>query len=88
MSEFSEFITAQRHALDKAIYLESEKLHHDLRYDSEGKPTNAYFLQWIEEHSCDFRDAWNTSLCKKCKNVFTCYDCLKDQCNSFEEMPK
>jgi hypothetical protein len=84
MSEqFTKFITAQRHALDRAIYLDSQREKRDLRYDCRGNLTDTYFLEWIDEHAGEFCDAWETSLCKKCKHVLTCYDCLRDSCDSF-----
>ncbi|MDD5650470.1 MAG: hypothetical protein PHF86_08660 [Candidatus Nanoarchaeia archaeon] len=84
MQDFAKFLTAQIHAIDKSVYLASEKENFDLRYDYDGKPSEQYFLQWVDVHASGFKNAWETSLCKTCKKVSNCYDCLRDSCPSFE----
>ena len=81
----SEFLAAQIHAIEKALYIASEKANRDLRYDYNGYPSEEFFFYWIQNHSKGFREAWHVSLCKSCKNVCTCHDCLKDECLHFEQ---
>ncbi|MDD5649380.1 MAG: hypothetical protein PHF86_03035 [Candidatus Nanoarchaeia archaeon] len=84
MSEqFMLFIEAQKHAIEKAIFLDSQKENRDLRYDKNGNLSSAYFIEWINNHASEFRDAWELSTCRKCKKVSTCYDCLRTSCDSF-----
>lgn len=79
------YLMAQVHALDKAIYLASEKAKRNLRFDKDGKLTDEYYIHWINENAPDFRNAWGTSLCKDCKKILSCYDCLKEKCDKFEQ---
>lgn len=81
--DFNKFILAQLHAIEKSIYIESEKSHTNLRYIN-GKLNEDFFINWIDIHAKEFYEAWDKSLCKDCKNVTTCYDCLKDKCYNFE----
>lgn len=84
--EFVRFLSAQRHAIEKSLYLESEKEKRDLSLDSQGQPTNRYLVEWINKHAVSFRKAWNESVCKNCKNVDNCYDCLKKTCIFFSSV--
>lgn len=84
MEDLAKFLIAQIHAIEKSIYLESEKANFNLRYDHNGQPSQQFFLKWIDEHASDFKEAWGISLCKTCKKVCVCYDCLKETCDNFE----
>lgn len=84
-SEFSKFLIAQLHAIDKSIFIDSQKAGHDLRYDSSGQPTQQCYFDWIKIHGGEFNTGWDNSLCKDCKNVKVCYNCLKEKCPSFEK---
>jgi hypothetical protein len=84
VNDFEKFVAAQRHAIDKSIYIASEKENFDLRYDYNGQPSQQYFLQWVDMHAKNFKAAWEKSLCKNCKKVDICYDCLKDLCDFFD----
>jgi hypothetical protein len=84
MVEIDKFLTAQIHAIEKSVYIDSEKANRNLRYDCNGNPTEEYFIHWIDNHSEKFRDAWNISVCKNCKNLMKCNDCLKEKCNMFD----
>ena len=77
MSDHDKFLAAERHAIEKSIYLASEKANENLS-------TMGFKIKWINAHSQGFRDAWPASICKNCKKVFTCHDCLKQQCDSFD----
>lgn len=84
MEDLAKFLTAQIHAIDKSVYLESEKTNFNLRYDYDGRPSQQFFLLWVDKHASAFKNAWDTSLCKKCKKVNNCYDCLRESCPDFE----
>jgi hypothetical protein len=83
--DLNKFLTAQIHAIEKSIYIASEKANRNLRLDTHGKFTEEFLSKWINKHADKFRDAWSTSICKKCKRVLACYDCLKEQCNLFDQ---
>jgi len=82
--EFAKFLIAQMHAIDKSVYIESEKARKNLRFDQNGQPSEQFFIQWVETHAESFKKAWNNSVCKDCKKIHSCYDCLKDTCPFFE----
>jgi hypothetical protein len=84
MTDFERFLVAQRNAIDKSIYIASEKAHRNLRFDFNGTSTDDYIFQWVDMHADKFRDAWEQSLCKTCKRISQCYDCLKNSCTCFE----
>lgn len=78
------YMKAEIHAMDKAIYIESEKVNRNLRIDMQGANSNTFFIEWINKHASAFNEAWNRSLCKDCKQVEQCYNCLKEKCECFE----
>jgi len=79
------FIVAQIHAMDKAIYIASEQARKNLRFDNQGHHTDVFFIDWIQNHAFKFCQAWNVSLCRNCRHVTQCYDCLKEDCAKFEK---
>jgi len=79
------FIRSQINAIDKSKYIESEKVQRDLYFDDNGKPSQKFYLWWINEHADKYRKAWPKSLCKNCSQIMSCKDCLKKQCPQFEE---
>lgn len=84
-NEQNKYLAAERHAIEKSIYLASEKANRNLRLDTNGNLTQEFLFIWINDHSAEFREAWPTSICRKCKKVFTCHDCLKEKCDSFDK---
>lgn len=82
--EFAKFLIAQMHAIDKSVYIASEKANQNLRLDENGQPTQQFIIQWVKTHAESFKKAWNSSACKDCKKINSCYDCLKDSCPFFE----
>jgi hypothetical protein len=78
------YLLAEIHAMDKAVYIESEKVGRNLRLDFQGRDSQMFFIEWIGKHASYFNAAWKTSLCVNCKNVTKCYDCLKQECDYFE----
>ena len=85
---FSKYMKAQSNAIDNSKYIESEKARRDLYFDEQGKPSENFFIWWISNHSRNFRNAWNLSLCKKCVHVSSCKDCLKIKCSIYVHDPK
>jgi hypothetical protein len=83
-TENTKFLAAQRHAIEKSVYIASEKAHRNLRLDYNGCPSEDYFIYWIQSHAGGFREAWDCSVCKECKKIFECHDCLKDKCKCFD----
>lgn len=79
------FIKAQTNAIDKSKYIESEKKCKDLFFDELGRPSQNFYLWWIQNHAEKFRQAWPVSLCKKCSKVISCKECLKEICSDFNE---
>jgi hypothetical protein len=79
------FLTAQVHAMDKSVYIESQKARKNLRLDNQGKETQDFFFKWIQEHAAAFNTAWAQSICKDCSKVTWCYDCLRDKCDNFNK---
>ena len=81
---FGKYLLAEVHAMDKSIYIASEKARRNLRYDDQGRPTEEYFIEWVTRHAPDFNAAWPISLCRQCRNVIYCHDCLKeDKCQGY-----
>jgi len=78
------FLAAQINAIDKHIYIESQKAHRNLRFNLQGQLDQSIFIQWIDLHANKFRNGWSLSICKNCKNATTCYECLKQECDCFE----
>jgi hypothetical protein len=85
MNEINKFIIAEKNAIEKSVYIDSEKEKRNLRLDNDNRPIEDYFIKWINMHAKQFREAWELSICKNCKNVYQCHDCLKELCNLFEE---
>ena len=83
-SESYRFIRAQINAIDKSKYIESEKEKRDLFFDDTGKPSQKFYLWWVNNHADNFRKAWPISACKSCSRVVICKDCLKESCTEFE----
>jgi len=77
------FLSAQLNAIEKDIYLESEKARRNLRYDLKGQPSQEVILNWIEKHAEGFRNAWPESICKECERIFNCHHCLKEECELY-----
>jgi hypothetical protein len=83
-SEDLKFLLAEQNAIDKSKFIESQKLHRDLFFDETGKPSQNFYIWWIENHAENFRKAWFSSKCRICKKVCMCNDCLKNECQTFE----
>ena len=88
MSEFDKYLAAQRHAMDKAIYLASEKARIDLHLNEQGNEAQEFFVNWINTHSKNFSEAWKHSKCRSCSRVLECHNCLKDLCDDFKQEDK
>jgi hypothetical protein len=84
IDELSNFLIAQVHAMDKAIFIESQKVNRNLRLDYYGNETQDFFMNWIYFHAANFNKAWFISVCKKCVHVKNCYNCLKTECSDFK----
>jgi hypothetical protein len=82
------FIVAQINTIDKSKYIESEKAGKDLFYDEYGKPTQKFYLWWINNHADNFRKAWPYSSCRNCSKIEKCKNCLKESCPEFEKEVK
>ena len=83
--DFLKFLTAQKNAIEKAIYLESEKAHKNLHYDPKTNQNDEVSIQWVNQHASNFDKAWDKSICKNCKKIYNCNDCLKEICDNFEQ---
>lgn len=83
-SESYRFIRAQINAIDTSKYIESEKERKDLFFDDSGKPSQRFYLWWVNTHADKFRKAWPFSACRNCSRVMTCKNCLKESCAEFE----
>lgn len=83
-SESYRFIKAQINAIDKSKYIESEKERKDLFFDETGKPSQKFYLWWINNHADKFRKAWPFSVCRNCSKIINCKDCLKESCSGFQ----
>ena len=83
--ESSRFIKAQINAIDKSKYIESEKVRKDLFYGDDGKPSQKFYLWWVDNHADKFRKAWPCSSCRRCSKSEKCKECLKETCTEFEE---
>jgi hypothetical protein len=71
-------MTAELRAIEKAKWLASEAAGHDLGND--------FCVAWIADHAAEFRNAYDTSLCKTCHNINHCYDQLKVDCSRYEDI--
>jgi hypothetical protein len=85
--EYSLYMKAQINAIEKSKYIESEKAKRDLFFDSEGKPSQAFYIWWISNHGKNFREAWKNSVCQRCLKITQCKDCLKEACDNFSQNP-
>lgn len=79
------FIKAQINAIDKSKFIESEKEQRDLYFDTRGKPSQDFYFWWVQQHAEKFRKAWPASICRKCLQVLSCKDCLRESCPQFNE---
>jgi len=77
------FVTAEKNAMELSVYIESEKARKNLRLNDNGEKTDDFFLNWIDDHAHGFRNAWEDSKCKNCRNIETCCFCLKSECQNF-----
>jgi len=86
-TEDLKFNVAECNAIDKSKYIESQKVNRDLYFDEQGRPSQTFYVWWINNFAENFRKAWPTSLCYKCKKVAECKDCLQEKCSKFEIDP-
>jgi len=78
------FIKAQINAIETSKYIESEKKKRDLYFDEHGRPSQNFYVWWVNNHAEKFREGWYNSSCRKCSKVETCRNCLKNTCEGFE----
>ena len=81
--EDSRFLKAEQNAIDKSKYIESKNANRDLFFDGSGRPSQDFYVWWIDSHAENFRKAWITSACRKCRNVDVCKNCLRELCRDF-----
>ena len=79
------FLKAEINAIDKSKFIESEKAKRDLFFDSQGNPSQDFYIWWISNHGKSFREAWKKSLCQRCERTLQCKDCLREKCEKFLE---
>jgi hypothetical protein len=75
---------AEKNAIEKSRYIDSQKAKRDLRYNKDGDPTDGYVIKWEKTHLEEFNTAWYTSKCRVCKNISKCNDCLKNSCDNYK----
>lgn len=73
------FINAQKKAIEVSKWIEGERIKSD--------PGTRYILFWIHAYAKDFKQAWNRSRCKKCKNEYCRYKNVS-KCNDFSPDPE
>jgi len=75
-SDFPNYVKVQKDYIEMAKYYEGLKIHND--------PGEAWILnEWMPQHASHFRESWNLSCCKICKNVLNCGHMLKKECFNF-----
>jgi hypothetical protein len=75
-TEFKKFIDAETQAIEVAKWIEGEKIQRD--------PGKSFVVQWIQQYAKDFKEMWDKSCCKSCKNK--CKHNNTTDCNSFEQL--
>ena len=73
MSKFT-YVQVRKISIDK--WCEGFRLNCD--------PGSAYVLDWIDKNAAWFRNAWNDSLCQKCKQWRHCGHQVVKGCDFFE----
>lgn len=76
-------MAAQARAIDKFVWLESEKARRNLRLDDQGQPSDCYLIKWIHKEGKRFGDLWPNSLCRFCSKLNSCNEDLTDKCYMF-----
>ena len=77
LESFNKFIHAEQIRIDEAKWYEGEKIHND--------PGDIYIFNWIQQNAVWFRELWDKSNCKICKNWKRCGHEVKLECNKFEK---
>lgn len=72
--EFIDFIHAEHEAMEKSMWIESEKVKKDLHYDREGRESEQFYIGWIKKYSRSYRIRWDSSCCKICSIRHDCID--------------
>lgn len=75
MTQFQKYISAQVSRIDIEKWLEGCNKGYD--------PGEEYVLAWIETQGKHFREAWDSSSCKRCLN--NCRHLTKQKCSEFIE---
>jgi hypothetical protein len=76
ITSFGKFLHAEMIRIDEAKYYEGEHIHND--------PGPSYVMEWINQNAKDFREKWDISCCKDCKNWKECAHKVKKECERFE----
>lgn len=50
--------------------------------------SDKFILDWIQNNSAGFRQKWDNSICKNCKNSNSCGWLVKTSCDKFSEDQK
>ena len=64
------------------IKIEIDKWDEGIRRCSD--PGEDYVMQWVHDNAKWFRETWDASCCKRCKNNLHCGYTLKKQCEHFD----
>ena len=71
------FVKAQIKRIEIDKWLEGVKIKND--------PGQEFVLNWIGENAPEFRYSWENSLCRKCRQTYSCGHKALHECDEFEE---
>lgn len=74
LPEHEHFIKSEIAEIDRAKWLESEKVKRDLGKNEQGKPSDTFTLNWISQNGESYRELWDNSCCKTCQ----CFGCTEE----------
>jgi hypothetical protein len=72
---FCKFLHSEMKKIDIDKWHEGERINND--------PGQPYIVEWIGEHAKEFREQWDGSICRFCKNWKECGYKVKKNCEKF-----
>jgi len=72
---------------ERFLFVQRRRIEHDKWCEGiriERDPGTEYVMNWIQNYACNFRLAWNNSLCCQCSHYRECGLNVLKECNRHE----
>lgn len=74
--DFNKFMQAELKHIDDAKWYEGIRTGKD--------PGESFVNDWATKNAKEFRDKWNASKCKQCRDGHLCGNTVKEECENFK----